>query len=1047
MFKTEEAVTVAALSRRPVSTTVALDVDQRAVVEHRSGPLLVLAGPGTGKTTAIVEAVARRIRRGSHPESLLVLTFGRRAAAQLRARICARLDLVTSAPLALTVHAYAFGLLRRVAQRQGSPPPRLLSGPEAELTVHRLLCGDAEEGGLNWPETLRGALRTRGFARELTDFLARAAERGLSTTQLATLGSTHGRPDWVAAAGFAARWADIEALHPQGAALSYAELISRASALLADPVALREEQARIRSVFVDEYQDTDPGQELLLQRLVGGGGDLVAVGDPDQAIYGFRGADVHALLDFPHRFPCADGSPAPVMALRVSRRLGSTLLTCSRRVSQHLPAAPGVGHRQLIAAAGTAPGDLEVCIAASVAEQAAWVADILRRAHLQDGLPWASMAVLVRSAVQEAPPLRRALAAAGVPVRVPGEELPLGQEPASRALLLALRAAVDPDRFDEESAIELLTGPLGRLDLLELRRLRRAYGTLAPTLVKDLVDVPASLARVAGIVAAARGAADAGVHSALWAAWEQAEVAAVWEAAALAGGSVGQDADRALDAVVALFAAADLFSESLPGAGPGLFVDELASQEIPGGGLFQQTPVEDLVRLSTVHRAKGLEWELVVVAGVQEGSWPDLRAAGSVLDVAALAEAASGLPVSREALLSVALAEERRLFYVAVTRARRRLVVTAVAGGGDDSERPSRFIEELLGQAVAKQDHIRPARPLNLAALVGELRSVVCDPTQSQSLQDAAACELAGLAEQGVRGADPAGWYPLMEFSDLSPLAAAGSLVRVSPSAVELFDRCSLRWFLERVVCAQEAPGAPQLVGSLVHAVAATVGAAQLSGTAQPTREELGAMLDDAWRRVQLGAPWYAERLKAEARAAVDRFLAWQAVNPRRLLAVEEPFKVSVGTALLDGRVDRLEVDAEGRLVVVDLKTASSPVSQAELGCHAQLGMYQLATARGAFAAGAAAPGGAELVQLGRAALAGGARVQRQPALGATGDPGWADALLARVAGGMAGARFAATPGAHCRSCPVRVACPGQPEGLRVGDVRATLATVGEEPR
>ena len=188
------------LVRRPLPAVAVpvLDPAQRQVVTHPGGPLLVLAGPGTGKTTCLVEAVVHRVRdRGVDPAQVLVLTFSSKAAGELRSRIAARLGRTTREPLALTFHSYAFGLVRQEALRAGLPVPRLLSGAEHDLEIRRLLVGEAEDGGRAWPARLRPALRTRGFAEELRDLLLRATERGLDEDELSELAEACQRDDTI----------------------------------------------------------------------------------------------------------------------------------------------------------------------------------------------------------------------------------------------------------------------------------------------------------------------------------------------------------------------------------------------------------------------------------------------------------------------------------------------------------------------------------------------------------------------------------------------------------------------------------------------------------------------------------------------------------------------------------------------------------------------------------------------------------------------------------------------------------------------------------
>ena len=1057
-----------------------LDAAQRAVVEHPGGPLLVLAGPGTGKTTTIVEAVAARIARGEDPDRVLVLTFSRRAAGQLRERISARLGGTVREPLARTFHSYAFGLLRREAALRGEPAPRLLSGAEQDLVIRDLLRGDVEHddavpvgGPRRWPAALRPALLTRGFAQELRDFLLRCYERGIDADLLESEGARCGREDWQAAGRFLTQYAAVTALGQTGA-YDPAELLRSVLALWQDePELLERERSERAFVLVDELQDTDPVQVELLQGLAGGGRDLVVVGDPDQSIYAFRGADAGAIRRFPREFPTRWGEPAPTLALTTCRRSGPELLVASRWVASRLPGPRA--HRDLHAAGDVSSRPAEAHVLRSQSQEAAYVASRLREAHLLEGVPWSQMAVLVRSTAGTLPLLRRALAAAGVPVGTLPEELRLVEQPAVAPLLLLLRAALDPAALDVPAAETLLTSALGGLDPLGLRRLRRELrrlelaaggargsGELLVAALRepaDLVTLPEPVrrpaARLAGLLGAATASAAAGgsAEDVLWAAWSRSGLSQRWQRHSLAGGARGAAADRDLDAVVSLFEAAARFVDRLPAAGPLVFLDHLLGQEIPADSLAPRAPSGEAVQILTAHASKGLEWDLVAVAGVQEGSWPDLRLRGSFLGVERLlaaTEAGAGQPpggpdrgtpaadpLSAAAELRRLLEEERRLFYVAVTRARRTLLVTAAANEREGLQ-PSRFLEELdllpheatEGTAAAEQPRVptEVPRALSLPALVGELRAVLLDPDPARApLRVPAARQLARLAAAGVRGADPAEWYGLPALSDEQPLVEADALVPVSPSKVEAFTSCRLRWFLEHVG-GTDGQRASQSIGNLVHAVAAGAG-----DPAQATEAALLERLEQLLAGTDLGRGWHARRQQERARAMVRRLASWLAQNSRELVATELEFEAVVGRARLRGRVDRLERDADGRAVVVDLKTGSSKPRKHDLAQHPQLGTYQVAVERGGFAAlGPAVPGGGELVQLGVAGGRDGC-VQPQPALGTSEDPAWAARLLESVAEGMAGSAFLAMASSACRSCPVQASCPTCDGGRQVG--------------
>ncbi|HUR52482.1 MAG TPA: ATP-dependent DNA helicase [Mycobacteriales bacterium] len=1037
----------------PSAVRLVPDAAQQAVLDHPGGPLLVLAGPGTGKTTTLVEAVARRVEAGTPAERVLVLTFSRKAAAELRQRITARLGAPTSGPSAWTFHAFCYALVREHQPKElYAEPLRLLSGPEQDVALRELLRGSLELGR-PWPDALRVALTTRGLAEEVRALLSRAREVGLDPDQLGALAHREGREDWQALATFYAEYLDV--LDAQGA-LDYAELLHRAVLIAEDRTeALRE---RYDAVFVDEYQDTDPAQERLLQALAGEGRDLVVVGDPDQAIYAFRGAEVEGVLEFCERFPAADGRPAPALALQTCRRSGSALLDVSRRIAAGVPLKPSLQPLRQLRAGKPSPGTVEAHTHPSVGAEAEAVADLLRREHLEQGTRWSDMAVLVRSGARSVPLLRRVLLAAGVPLEVAGDELPLAQEPAVAPLLLALRVAADPGSLTDEVARQLLLSPLGGADPAALRRLGRELRALdrlhreesglsplpAPSaeLLREGVADPRTLlllddrvarpaVRLAGLLRAAREALPAGPEAALWELWSGSAWPDRLERASLAGGAGGRAADRDLDAVVALFSAVSRAQDRRQGKVTAL-LDELEAQQIPGDTLAETGVRGDAVRLLTAHRSKGLEWDVVVVAGVQEGVWPDLRRRSTLLEAERLNHDGLREPADRAQLL----ADERRLFYVAVTRAKRRLVVTAVESPEDDGDRPSRFLAE-LGIEVT-QHRNRVERPLSLTSLVAALRRAAVDPGASQPVRRAAATRLARLVAARddlgaplVAAADPDRWWGLAEItvSD-TPVLAAGEPVLLSASGLHRLGECPLRWFLEKKAAAEQVSNAAMGFGNVVHALAHEIG----QGTTPPELDALMARLDRVWHQLAFDAPWQSVQQREQARESLVRLVAWHlAERGRELVGTEVEFDVKVPVesapdveVRIRGQVDRLERGPDGSLHVVDLKTGKTKPSAKELDRHAQLGVYQLVVREGGLGAGAA--GGAELVQL-RHDATGGVLVQPQGAL----VDGWVDDLLSQAVRQLVDETFGPrVEDARCSRCAFARCCPGSAEGRQV---------------
>ncbi len=1052
---------------RVVSVAPMLDPDQQAVVDHPGGPLLVLAGPGTGKTTTLVEAVVERIAgRGLDPSQILVLTFSRKAAEELRDKITARLRRTTSTPISATFHSFCYALLRSSQDPSlYATPLRLLSSPEQDVRLRDLLANSRAVGTIAWPRSLDSALATRGFAREVHAVLGRARELGLSPDDLSRIGRDSDRPEWAAAGAFMEEYLTVLDFE---SALDYAELVHRAVLLAESADVQADLRRRFAAVFVDEYQDTDPGQVRLLQALAGDNRDLVVVGDPDQSIYAFRGADVRGILDFPAAFPLADGGRAPVVALGTTRRFGSRLLTASRRIASGIGVSGAIDadtFRQFrnptAARSEFGPGRVEVFTHSSRGAEADHIADLAHRAHLEDGVPWSQIAVLVRSGMLSIPGLRRALVGAGVPVQVAGDEVPLRAEPAVQPLLEALAACHDPASMSVETAHLLVTSPLAEVDAASLRRLGRALRRAAraagddspppsaellrsalvePLLLGDLSDATAvAVRRLGRLIAQVHRQFEAGhpAEEALWTLWQGTRWPRRLRAAVERGGLAARSANRDLDSICALFEVAARAEEKQEHTSVRAFLEEIQAQQIPADTRADVGVSGDAVRLLTAHRSKGLEWRLVVIASVQEGSWPDVRRRGSLLQADRLGLDGLVEPPGVAAML----AEERRLFYVAATRARERLVVTAVAAPEQDGDQPSRLLEVL---GVRPRSIVgRPEHPMSLTGLVAALRRAAADPARSQGMRTAAAARLARLADErvGTRPlapfADPAQWWGLRPpTASETPVRPPDEPLAMSGSALGGLLECPLRWFLSREAAGESARSSSMGFGNVLHVLADHL--VKVDGA---SREELLTLLDSVWEGLHFDSPWIAVREHAEARAAIDRLLAWHRSRPdRAVVATELDFDVTLPLedaeeVRLRGRVDRLEQDLDGALHVVDFKTSKNPPSGTSLAHNPQLGLYQLAGDRRAFAEVAgdgARCGGAELVQL-RVDSGGLPKVQQQsPQTPDDSGRTPVEVQLISAAGTVRSEAFDAMLGDHCRRCDFTSMCPAQ---IRAGTV------------
>lgn len=1032
---------------------------QRVLTPGVRGVVRILGGPGTGKSSLLVDAAVAHIAAGVEPESVLLLTGSGKL--DLRARSALTMALLRSAPvgqgraavrepLVRTPHSYAYAVLRRAAERAGDAPPRLLTSAEQDAIIRELLAGHLEDGSAAataWPAHLRPALATAGFATELRDLLARCAERGVDPVALERLGRRCGRPEWTAAGQFAREYEQVMLLRsavgmaaPEATApaLAAAELVGAAlEAFALDPELLAAERARVRLLLVDDAQQLDPQAAQLIRVLAAGSELALVAGDPNQAVFGFRGGEPAGLL----------GDDGPSVTLAESHRCAAAVARAVNAVARRLPDGGTGSHLQSAEDDGAS---VTAQLAATTHAEAALIADALRRAHLVEGVPWSQMAVIVRSVPRAAARLPRALAAAGVPVARPASSGPLADEPAVRALLTVLDATADG--LTGEQALELLTGPIGRLDPISLRQLRRTLqrgrSDCAATgfdrlLVEALTDgssVSGPQARplraVGAVLAAAARSHGLGQDPryTLWAAWHRSGLQRRWLAAVERGGSAGAQAARDLEAVTALFDITDQYVSRTSGASLRGLIDHVTALQVPNVKIDAASPT-DHVRVLSAHAALGHEWDFVVIAGLQEGLWPNTVPRGGVLATQRLLDELDGV-TSEASVRAPLLAEERRLLLAAMGRARSRLMVTAVDGdtaaSGQDAALPSALFYEvaaLAGHEPVELQAVSTPRVLANASVVGRLRGLVCAPDGAvdDAARRCAAQQLARLAKAGVAGANPAGWHGLLPVSTDGPLSESNDLVTLTPSTLQTLTDCPLRWLAERHG-GTDARELRSTIGSVLHALIAQPG---------KTESELLGQLERAWQLLPFDAQWHSANELDRHGAMIQAFLAWRAQTRGEL--TEVGVEVDVDGVLptqrddnaavrLRGRVDRLERDGAGRLVIVDIKTGRSPVSKDDAQQHAQLALYQLAVADGLLSGGdEVEPGGARLVYIGKTGAGGVTEREQDPLTPETREQ-WRN-LVRQAASATAGPQFVARRNAGCSHCPIRSFCPAHTDG------------------
>ena len=970
-----------------VGSSFVLGEGQRAVSSLNSGEHAIAFGAaGSGKTVS-VRSLALRLAKAGGPASVLCIAASREAANLLRDQLALDYQGATPGPMARTISSLAFSILRQAALEEGISEPELISGPEQDRILKEILAPysilrDEEFAGaeflarndslaeLGFPKFVTPqVVGLRGFRAELRELLAVALENRQTPEELKRLGEAHELPVWVGSSHFYQLY--LERLrepaflnrHDSATLLNVAtDYVSGLTEEDRVPAVL----AGLKTLIIDDAQELTPGAIGLLKALAARGIGIILVGDPDASVLGFRASDPRAMRDLMH-----DLNPAAKPILLEARHfargaaLDSVLLRVASKINPELagPQRAALTSRDS-KSEHDADNELEVSANVEVrvhdtpASEAAWLAKRIRALHLHEGVAWNKIAVVGRSR-ETLRKFEAELAAENVPVLLAGSRAALRDEFASRELLLLLRFALEPRELTVNEALGFITGPYCGIDSLGLRRLRRALrrqeleaggNRTADELILELLSAPGSavtiktpegflLADFLKTIQEARklSAERATVDQLLWALWSPSKARRNWVELSRGLGEVAVQANRNLDALVSLFSAANRFVERNPEGSASDFVAFQLDLELAEDTLSLNYRDDNRIQMLTPSALIGREFEVVVLVGLQEGAWPNLRARSSLLRATGLSDLLSGRTAQPAKAVRAEIFDELRMLYKAVGAARERVILSAVEG---EEVEVSQFVELIAGEIPDSESFNEPA--LSLRSLAGELRRNLHGATSSSERTEIIAA-LRLLAEQGVPGAAPGEWYGAKALSTSEPITdlAAGDLVYISPSQFDKFLECPLHWFMSSHGAREG--GFEANLGTLLHKV--------LEEATDESEAALNSAVESKWHTLDFESDWVERTQRKKAREMVTwlaGYLASKKDASITAIAREQKIKAEIGQARISGNIDRIERSATGEIVIADLKTGSPKHAQNAMDeTNAQLALYQLAFEHG----------------------------------------------------------------------------------------------------
>ncbi|MDQ2683167.1 MAG: ATP-dependent helicase, partial [Chloroflexota bacterium] len=837
-----------------------LNPEQLAASTWVGGPLRIVAGAGTGKTSTLTHRFVYLVREHHIPaDQILAVTFSSKAAAEMRSRIVEQLGGNTRRLWIQTFHACCLRLLGEWARAEGRPDPRVLSDLE-RLRIVRQAIADLPVAERRYYHGDHGA---KVMARDLITFADRLQDDLIAPELL---------EEFARSARGGARLADLrrgldiyQRLMIDSGAHDFGSLTAATISRLETDDGLREEtRARFRHMLVDEFQDTNHAQFRLIQLLAPAGDNICVVGDSNQAIYAFRGGRAEYFDRFTEHFP-----RSKTFKLTGNYRSGQTILTAANNLVRHNDASAQL---ELFAQRTE-----QATVTVNAAESPELEAETVARRILaiisdpEKSIQFRDIAVLFRSVRGSAEPFQRMFSAFGIPF--------------SLGPIVGLDYAI---RSDIRAALRLIIGGPGWEDAARLSLGRggsanarqRLERRLSPEDLEVIVRNPAHAPEDLDpdeivFLAIVRSVVDDALAVPL-----DSPLSMVLYRAIHLSGHLNEGVDPAQAQQLAQLVRAATAIE-----GPDATLADLL--DLVAGNMrdYDDQPPEDKfgVQMLTVHAAKGLEWPVVFVVGLAEGVFPLVARTDRDADVLSLVRALSSdaeRAASAAEVEQLHVQEERRLAYVAVTRACRELHLTFSRSYGDERVEPSRFLSELGLEPTSMPIDDEYERLASVHALGRQLRYRQKMALRADPAGEAGSAALVDLLVAQWAARHVSGVVPLRDRRLPVPYGE-GESISFSASDLSTYDSCPRQYLYAALLKLQrEETGAALLLGNLVHKVLETV---------NRHWQETGIILDDAtveslvdqyWPRVGFDVGVQSRQLQLRAKAMIRRYLSWERSQP-----------------------------------------------------------------------------------------------------------------------------------------------------------------------